>query len=148
MRKIISAILFIIVLILLATSIYLTFFYTRSCENYECFQKAMQDCKKFKYINNEPEASWKYSILGKSNDLCTVNVQLVNAKQGSLEINDLIGEEMICYYPKGYATYPDKELSRCTGKLKEDLQSIIIKKLHTYILENIGELNQSLTNAV
>ena len=49
-------------------------------------------------------------------------------------------------YPKGIPIYPEKDLSKCHGRLKEELQAIIINKLHTYIIENIGEFRGNLTS--
>jgi hypothetical protein len=55
---------------------------------------------------------------------------------------------MECRYPLGIMTYPEKDLGACSGKLKEELQSIVIKKLYTYILDNLGELDESLQQAI
>ena len=45
---------------------------------------------------------------------------------------------------KGLIVYPEKDLGVCHGRLKEELQGIIIKRLHTYIVDNIGEIDETL----
>ena len=120
-----------------------TFFYIPSCENFECFQQKMKSCEKAAYINEEAEATWRYEIEGIANDECQIKVKLLQPKQGSLGIGRLSGYEMTCSFPKGGATYPEGFLDRCHGRLKEEFQSIVINKLHSYILENIGEIDES-----
>jgi hypothetical protein len=126
-------------------AIYLGFFYLPECQNYECFQKYMIKCSKATYINEEPEASWGYRINGARNGDCEITVTLLQAKQGELRINALAGEEMKCYYTKGTSAYPEKDLVKCHGILKEDMQTLIINKLHAYILENLGKFEESLS---
>lgn len=123
---------------------YLSFFHIKECSTFECFQKSMEKCEKIEYINEDLEASWKYEVKGVEGSLCNVKVSLVNAKKGDLSLNEIIGNDMNCYYSKGTSAYPEKDLNKCTGKLKEELQGIIIKKLHSYILQNLGEINNSL----
>ena len=55
---------------------------------------------------------------------------------------------MNCYYPPGTAAYPERDLSMCHGRLKEELQGIIITKLHTYIIDNLGKLDDELSKVV
>jgi hypothetical protein len=137
------AIVVIVILAVLGAG-YLTFFYNPECKNFECWQKYMSRCSRATFINEEPEASWGYTIKGMSNKQCHITVKLLQAKQGELGISKIIGEEMDCYYPKGTATYVEKDLSKCHGLLKEELQQIIINKLHAYILENLGEFDKAL----
>jgi hypothetical protein len=114
------------------------------CLGYECFKSHMIDCSRATYINDDPEASWVYKILGKTVDGCAIDVKLLQAKQGGLNLRDLEQQSMTCIYPLGVAAYPDKDMSLCSGKLKESLQNIIIEKLHKYIINNIGDLKDAL----
>jgi len=141
-KKIAAIALVIVVLI----SLYFIFFYkNKTCETPDCFLNAMKDCEKSSYINDEPEAAWEYKIKGIENNECKVSVKLLLAKQGELGIDKLVGLEMHCYYPKGVSAYPEKNLNKCHGLLKEELQVIIINKLHSYILENLGQIKEGLT---
>jgi hypothetical protein len=51
---------------------------------------------------------------------------------------------MECGFPKGVVVYPEQDIAQCHGLLKEEMQGIIIKKLHTYIVDNLGEIEQEL----
>ena len=140
--------LIIVVVLAVGGASYLTFVYKPECMNYECWQGHMTRCSAATFINDEPEASWEYETTGMVGKQCAIRVSMLQAKQGELGIDRLVGEEMTCYYPEGIAAYAEKDLSKCHGLLKEDLQQIIISKLHAYILENLGKLNESLKSAV
>ncbi len=145
-RKIVIIIVALLV-VLAAVAVYFTFFYHLQCQSFECFQNAMQSCNHLNYINEEPEASWGYSITGQSSSLCNVDVTLLQVKKGELGIDQFQGDQMICSYPLGQGTYPEKDLTKCHGLLKEDLQGVVIDKLHAYLIENLGQINQSLNSA-
>lgn len=117
------------------------------CSGYDCFQTHMASCEMATYINEDPEASWQYRVIGKSADGCDIEVTLLQAKEGELNLRDLEKESMICTYPLGVTGYPDKDMSLCSGKLKESLQNIIIEKLHKYIINNLGDLKNALANS-
>jgi len=112
------------------------------CENFGCFSTRMVECDTATYINEESEASWEYRVMGKTdNSECAVEVTLLQAKEGDLAIKIFEGHRMTCFYPLGKHAYPEKDLLLCHGRLKEDLQSVIINKLHEYILDNLIEAN-------
>lgn len=135
------------VLVIAAAAIYINFFFTQSCQNFECFMIKMQNCNKgYTYFNDDKQATWQYRIDGTNNGLCAINVKMVNAKEGDLNLNSLIGFDMECSYALGYSNYPEKDLSKCHGRLKEELQGIIIQKLHAYIIENLGKIQTGLEN--
>lgn len=134
--------------IILAAAIYTTFVPMATCQSPECFQRKMVDCSQVVYVNEDAEASWQYTINGVNNDECVVNVRLLMAKKGEIGINELEGYDMDCSYPLGMAAYPEKDLTKCHGLLKEELQNIIINKLHAYVLENFGKFEEGLKTAV
>jgi len=137
-------ILSVIVVLLVVNSIFLGFFFTGTCESFECFQDSMRSCERTNYINDEPEASWGYKIKGEEGNQCVVNVKLLQAKKGELGIDRIVGFDMDCSYAIGLGVYPEKDLSKCHGRLKEELQGIVIEKLHSNILENLGEIEESI----
>lgn len=120
-----------------------TFFYAPVCGSYECFQEKMKECERAVYLNNDIEATWEYEINGIKNSECVIEVSLLQPKKGELGIDRLNGLQMVCSFPLGIATYPERFLDRCNGRLKEEFQAIVINKLHAYILENIGEINEN-----
>lgn len=145
-RKDVIIILSILFLIVLSFAMYYTFFHTRLCGDYECFKAGMRDCSRVSYVNEGQEATWNYKINGNDGNNCIIDVTLLQAKQGVLGIEKLNGYSMTCSYPLGTSNYPEKDLTKCSGKLREELQTIIINKLHIYIINNLGELNQSIQN--
>ena len=138
----------IVLLILIGVGVYFYYFHNNLCRDFECFQSEMRKCSQATYISEEPEASWLYTIKGLEGGECVVNVELIQAKKGDLGIDNLAGYSMDCSYPKGIATYPEKQIENCHGRLKEELQGIIIKKLHTHILQNLGKIDESLKSAL
>lgn len=137
-----------VLVILVAFTAYITFFAQTNCKNYECFQNKMFSCDKASYVNEQTEATWLYIITGSYGDNCNIDVKLVQAKQGELGIDKLRGLSMQCSYLLGTSAYPEKDLSKCHGRLKEELQIIIINKLHSYIVENLGTIKSGLESAV
>ena len=134
----------ILVIIVLFVAVLALIFRSENCVNYECFQRNMVKCERATYINEEPVAAWHYEVKGEKDGECQTEVTLLLAKQGELGLDELEGLSMTCSYPLGVSAYPDKDLSVCHGRLKEDLQGIIIEKLHKYVLENLGEISEKL----
>ena len=133
------------VLVILALTIALFFtFQLEDCPNFECFQSHMADCSKATYINEEPEASWGYEIIGTSKENCEIEVTLLNAKEGVLGLREFEGNSMGCFYKLGIIAYPEKDLDSCKGELKENLQTIIIEKLYRYVVANLGEIKEEI----
>jgi len=141
-NKLLIALIAVVVIAVLIV-IYLNFVYARQCQNYECWQKYMSRCSGASFINEEPEASWEYRVSGKSGNQCLIDVKLLQAKEGELGISELIGSEMSCSFPLGTVAYAEKDLSKCHGLLKEGLQALVINKLHAYLLENLGQVEES-----
>ena|SRR3989304_1571169 len=147
-RKKVYIALIILVVLAAAGALYLSFAYAPQCQNYECWQKAMERCSKATFVSEETEATWRYTIAGTKDKQCMISVELLLAKKGELGISNLIGETMTCYYPLGESAYAEKDLSKCHGILKEDLQALMINKLHAYVLENLGKIEEGLKQAV
>lgn len=129
---------------LIALAVYTTFLHPPKCESFECYSEHMRECKKANYLNDDVEATWRYEIKGSESGACVVEVTLLQPKTGELGLQNLEGYSMECGFPSGVVTYPEKDLEACHGRLKEEMQGIIIKKLHTYIVENLGEIDQTL----
>lgn len=141
-------ILLIAIIILLGFLIYYIFFYSRLCTNSSCFADVQKKCSKFSYTDNAEEATWKYTIKGKAGEECKINVELLQAKKGNVELEKLEGLEMNCYIDLGFGGSPQSDLRRCHGLLKEELQQLLIQKMHSYILSNIGKIDEALKSVV
>jgi len=143
----VAVVIFVVVAVLFAIFIGLTaLFGSVNCENFSCFKENMKRCSVAEYVNEDTDATWTYKILGSSGRDCIVSVKLSQAKKGDLGIAELEGLEMECAYTTGTADYPEKDLTKCHGRLKEELQEIIIEKLHTVIIENLGAIDTGLNS--
>jgi len=130
--------------------VYLLYFHTITCKNRDCFAKALTDCNKATLIKEDEEVKWTYTIIGKSEEnpenSCLIKTTLNLIKQGNIDTEILIGKSMACDYFKHDTKFPEEDLSKCTGPLKEELQDIMIKRTHDYLLENLGIIKDTLDN--
>lgn len=141
-------VLFLSLIIILIGAIYFTFYFSYSCDDLACFQAHQRECSRTKFINDAQDISWEYNILGESNKACEIEVEVLKVKQGELDKKRIEGKNMKCYLTLGEDSLPESDISNCNGMLKEELQEIIIEKLHLYVIENIGEISEELKKAV
>lgn len=153
MRKIIEAenkskkiIILTAILVFLGITIYFNFFYARKCSSIECFNSALAKCKKASFVNSKDDSTWLYSIKGTSKGKCVVNVKNIWIKLD--EAKAVQDKSMLCSLPKGVVMQPESDLTECHGLLKEALQDIIIERLHTYIVQNIGQISTELEKPI
>ena len=147
-RSVWKAILIISIIIAVIATIYFTFFFYYGCYDKECFRAHQKKCVKTKYISETEDTIWSYVIKGKKEGGCEISVEVVRIKKGSLDRKDLEGKAMNCLLLLEDTSPPEKDISRCSGLLKEELQNKIIQKLHSYILENVGEIGEELDTVV
>jgi len=133
----------ILTLVLIIFLTYYFFYYEKSCANEECFKKAFDKCSRTNFIKENDQASWLYQIIGNTEkSKCQVRVTLMNLKQGTIENQVLEEKSMICGVIRDNALNCEGDLSSCTGILKEQMQEIIIQRMHNYILKNVGEIEE------
>ena len=137
-------ILLIVIVIVALLAVYFTFFYARKCSDKSCFNSALSKCKRVSFLNDIEGSTWLYTIKGLSKGECEVNVKLVKFKEGNTDLIKLEGKEMNCYLPKGMIANPQESLGRCHGLLKEEMQDVIITRLHNYIVDNLGQIGEEL----
>jgi hypothetical protein len=135
-----------VVLIALAITIYFGYFYYSSCKDETCFSKSLVECKKTVYLNNAPAALLKYKITGEQSGECNVQVSLLQVKKGTIDLAQLEGLKMSCLLPLRTIMIPESNLENCKGELKEEIQSIVINRMHAELASNIGKINQSFLN--
>jgi len=141
-------ILIIFVLLVLLVATYFTFFFSYTCKDLACFQAHQEKCAKTKFIKDNEEMTWEYNIIGKSNTQCEIEVKIEKIKKGALDKKILEGKSMTCYLPLGDIDSPEEKISLCHGLLKEELQGLMIQKLHEYVVENIGEISEELKKVI
>jgi hypothetical protein len=147
-KGIILIALLVIALIGLAITSYYLYFYLRQCGSEECFSNSLVRCDKMSFIRDDGNNIIQYKILGKEGDSCKVNVNLLQVKKGTSELTVLEGKDMTCLLPLGVLTDPAKNLKDCQGILKEEIQSIIIQRMHAQIVENLGKISEETTKVL
>ena len=93
-------------------------------------------------MNTDAQTITQYTILGTSQGKCETNVKIIQVKKGALEIENLEGKEMNCFTSISSAEMPEKTIENCHGELKEQIQGIIINRLYSQILQNIGKIGE------
>ena len=134
----------IVIVILLVVLIFYTFFYVKKVSTQEEFNQQLFNCNRASFTSDQDTAIWSYVILGESDGNCEVDVTLVSAKEGATDIKALEGKDMICSMPLGSTSNPEANLKVCHGLLKEEMQGLIIEKMHAYVSSNLGEIAASL----
>lgn len=119
-------------------------FYTKSCSDKTCFQNSLASCQKAYWVREDNQAAWSYIIAGaQDSQSCKVSVKLLKLNQGQTDSESLQGEEMTCSVVKGDVQYPEEDISRCHGLLKEDIQNLMIQRMHNYLLQNVGQISDA-----
>lgn len=150
--EIIKLVIIVFIIIFSSIAIYYFFFRVPICSDEKCFSHELIKCNKVRWVNDDKDATWLYSIEGKTKDsekesyVCAVSVKLLQAKKGKQDLGKAEGKEMICFLPLGVLTAPEQNLESCTGELKEELQDLVIKRMHAYILENLEDINKNIKN--
>ena len=145
-RGIGGRVLIIIILVVLVAAVYLTFFHHPKCSNITCWEEKLISCDKATYINNPQDVVWKYTIEGEKEGKCEVRVETIEIKSGLKSAEVLEGKEMTCFLPLGVITDPEANTNVCYGRLKEEMQGLIIQKLHEYIVQNVGQIEDALNS--
>ena len=138
-----------IILGVLAIVVYLQWFFFFSygeCETWSCFNENLAECDRVKFIGGSGTI-FEYTILGRSRGSCSVNVELLQGELNNQDSIRLEGDGMICDLPDGVVMVPESDIGNCHGPLKEGLQELIIKKLHTYLVQNLGRINLEVLDA-
>ncbi len=139
-KRVWLGVILVIIAAILSIAIYSKYFSFSECKTSECFNNALEKCKSISYADNTPAAIWEYNIKGKAEAECTIEVKIIEAKQGKVEIKTLEGKEMTCSLPLGVVAKPQADLTNCHGRLKEDIQELIIKKTQSYITDNLNKI--------
>ena len=143
-------ILFLAILLILAVAIYFTFFFYYKCPQSDlaCYLGHQEKCAKTKFINDQVGVTWSYKITGKSSGNCNVDVKILKIKEGSPKLVSLEEKDMICFVPIGSRKMPEEDLKKCHGLLKEEIQDIMIRDAHNYIISNMGQISEELKKPV
>jgi hypothetical protein len=132
-------------LVVLVYLAWFAFFNYEDCRSGDCFNENLKNCDKARFVSGD-DMIFEYIIKGKSGGDCEVSVKLLQGELKNAESLKLEDQVMICSLPLGAVVAPESDIDVCHGILKEGLQDLIIKKLHTYLVQNLGRLNLELTD--
>jgi len=110
------------------------------CFSWTCFNDNLEDCSRTSFIGGT-DMIFDYRIEGVYDGKCRVSVVLLQGELNNQESIALEGERMVCDLPLGVIMLPESNIGNCHGTLKESLQDIVISRLHTYIVQNLGKIN-------
>ena len=145
-----KAILMILAILLIAAGACYLLFYKKQCLNQTGFVDSLWKCKKVTFLNEQENSTWYYSIKGLSGNNCGVYVKSVKLITDVETASALVGKSMSCDIPKEIAGsfLLETRIEYCHGVLKEAIQDLIIKKMHLFIVQNIGQINQTSLKAL
>ena len=129
-----------VVLVIVVLAVLLLFFGYNECENWDCFNARLGECGRTKFIGGS-KMIFEYTIKGMKDGECEVGVKLLQGELNNQDSVKLEYQKMTCWLPKGVVMIPESDIGNCHGLLKEGLQDLVIKKLHTYLVQNLGRLN-------
>jgi hypothetical protein len=115
--------------------IFSTFYFSKVCENQTCFKEMVSKCQRAEFISKDL-VGLENKILGPSLGGCKI---IVTSLENDIGLKS--GEKMTCYMPLGIKVMPQTKLEFCSGKLREDIQEILISELYKTIGQNLPELN-------
>jgi hypothetical protein len=127
-------------IIAVVVTVLLLFFGYNECDDWECFNHGIKNCDRTKFIGGS-KMIFEYTIKGLHDDKCEVGVELLQGELNNQDSIKLENQKMVCLLPKGFVMIPESDIGNCHGLLKEGLQDLVIKKLHTYLVQNLGRLN-------
>ncbi len=125
-------------------SVWFVFFSYDHCRNRSCFDTHLKSCERAIFIGGS-DSIFRYTINGKSGDGCSVDVKLLQGKLDNMDSMKLEGKTMTCLLPFGVVVSPESNINVCHGLLKEGLQDLIIRNMHSYLVQNLGRLNLAVT---
>jgi len=133
-------VLIILAVVVIGLLVFRIFFSYEDCESRQCFDQNLRDCDRAKFVAGE-DMIFEYAIKGKGGGGCEVDVKLLQGELNNADSKKLEGQTMLCTLPLGVVMNPEADVGVCHGLLKEGLQDLIINKLHTYLVQNLGRLN-------
>ena len=127
-------------LAVLILGIWLLFFNYAECEDWDCFNEHLRNCERVKFVGGS-DMIFEYVVEGDSGSGCEVRVKLLQGELNNQDSIKLEMQEMVCMLPSGVVAIPESDIGKCHGLLKEGLQDLVIRKLHSYLVQNLGKLN-------
>ena len=138
-------IIILIIVILIFLGWYYFFEYKIKCGDKTCFTQSLVECKKAIFVNQDSQTITQYQILGQSNGNCQTNVEIIQVKKGASDLSSLEGLDMNCFTPIGSSIMPESNTKNCHGLLKEAIQEVVINRMYSEIVQNLGKISEETT---
>tara|TARA_Y100000034_G_C6811867_1_gene364898 strand:+ start:162 stop:629 length:468 start_codon:yes stop_codon:yes gene_type:complete len=133
------------VVIVALISIYFISFKTTACDTVGCFEKKAAECDRAKIHALEDGGTVTfYKIKGESRDNCELYVKIVETEDLDAETASTFqGKDMTCKIPVNKFSRMTLEemgsdLDYCSGTLKEEMYSVLVKRLYKLVLDDMG----------
>jgi len=139
-KWIVGIILLVVILLVVA---WFLFFGYGECDTWDCFNENLRRCDKVRFVGGT-DMIFEYTIKGASGGECEVEVELLMGELNNQDSIKLENQRMTCMLPEKVVMIPESNIGKCHGLLKEGLQDLVIKKLHTYLVQNLGKINLEL----
>lgn len=136
-RKVIVVLVLLVVVLLV---LWFRFFGYKNCGDWNCFNENLKACDRAEFVGGA-DMIFGYTIRGALDAGCKVDVELLVGELNNQDSISLERQKMSCILPMGVVMIPESNIGNCHGMLKEGLQDLVIKKLHTYIVQNLGKIN-------
>jgi len=139
-----------VAVILLIGYLISSFFILPKCTTELCFKAELWKCNKVSFLSSKENSTWIYNIKGFSGDECVVYAKIISIKADIATGTALTGKDMTCYIPKNVlgSFMPEEKIEYCHGVLKEEIQRLMIEKMHLYIVQNIGKISKGSFEAI
>src|SRR3989344_731536 len=122
-----------LVLAVLLIAVFFLFIYEKRCFDNTCFEERIVKCRRTSFINDKLDMVLQYNIIG---------------VKGGNDIAVLKGKTMTCLTSLGVISYPEEDISKCSGELKDNIQDLIINRMYVYVLESMGKINEELGKVI
>jgi hypothetical protein len=138
-------VLLVFVAIILVVSVYFVSFKTTVCDTVGCFENAAAECKRAKINAQETGGTVTfYKIKGENNGDCELYVKILETEELNPEtVTAFEGKDMVCKIPVSKFSRlaldeMGSDLDYCSGPLKEEMYSVLVKKLYKLVLDDMG----------
>ena len=88
-----------IILVITLGVIWKIFFSYATCGNWDCFNSHLENCNRVKFVGESNGLVFEYTIKGSSNNLCNINVKLLQGEFNNQDSIKLEHQEMIPLSP-------------------------------------------------
>ena len=137
----------VLLVVVLLVVVWVLVFGYGECDSWDCFNENLRRCDRVRFVGGA-DMIFEYTIKGVSGDECEVEVELLMGELNNQDSIRLEHQKMTCMLPRKIVMIPESNIGNCHGLLKEGLQDLVIKKLHTYIVQNLGKINLELVSPV